>query len=88
MVRDGTRKKKPNYDANSREEGPTVDTNSLIYLQRRSSKNCDLQFANNDRHTDRQMEECNIDMSVLCGGTDMPPPPNMFLPLSASLQNE
>ena len=33
----------------TREEGPTVDTNSLTYLLRRSSKNCDLQFANSDR---------------------------------------
>ena len=35
---------KPNWDAYSWEEGPTVDANSLGYLPRRSSKNCDLQF--------------------------------------------
>ena len=36
----------PNWDANSWEEGPSVDTNSLRHLPRRSSKNCHLQFAN------------------------------------------
>ena len=30
----------------------SVDTNSLRHLPRRSSKNCDLQFANSDRQTD------------------------------------
>ena len=29
----------------------TVDTNSLRYLPRRPSTNCDPQFANNDRQT-------------------------------------
>ena len=33
----------------------TVDTNSLRYLPRLSSNNCDLPFANNDRQTDRHM---------------------------------
>ena len=41
-----------NRDANSWEEGRVVDTNSLRYLPRRSNKNGDLQFANNDRQTD------------------------------------
>ena len=39
----------------------TVDTNSLRYLPRRSSKNCDRQFANSDRQTNRIKENYNID---------------------------
>ena len=42
-----------------------VNTNSLRYLQRRSSKNCDLQFVNNDRLTDRIKETYSID-TVCC----------------------
>ena len=45
----------PNWDANPWQKGMTVDTNSLRYLPRRSSKNCDLQFVNNDWQTDREM---------------------------------
>ena len=41
-----------NRDANSWEEGRAVNTNSLRYLPRRSNKNGDLQFANNDKQTD------------------------------------
>ena len=33
-------------------QGMTIDTNSLTYLPKGSSKNCDLQFANTDRQTD------------------------------------
>ena len=33
---------RPNRDANSLEEGPTDDTNSLRNLAKRSSNNCDL----------------------------------------------
>ena len=40
---------RPNWNANSWEEVLSVDTNSLIHLPRRSSKNCNLQFANCDR---------------------------------------
>ena len=39
-----------NWDRKSWEEGMTVDTNSVRYLLRRSSKNCDLRCANIDRH--------------------------------------
>ena len=42
----------PNWDANTWDEGMTVDTNGLRYLSRRSRKNCGLQFANHDRQTD------------------------------------
>ena len=42
-----------------------VNTNSLRYLQRRSSKNCDLQFVNYDRLTDRIKEKYSID-TVCC----------------------
>ena len=35
-----------------------IDTHNLRYLPRRSSKNCDLQFANSDRQTDRFKENC------------------------------
>ena len=35
----------------------SADTNSLRHLPRRSSKNCDLQFANSDRFK----ENCSID---------------------------
>ena len=40
---------RPNWDATSWEEVLSVDTNSLRHLPRRSSQNCDLQFANSDR---------------------------------------
>ena len=39
---------RPNWDANSWQDVQLVDTNSLRHLPRRSSKNCDLQFANCD----------------------------------------
>ena len=39
----------------------TVDTKSLRYISSRSSKNCDLQFANIDRQTDRFKEDYCID---------------------------
>ncbi len=40
-----------NWDANSWQDVLSVDTNNLRHLPRRSSKNCDLQFANwTDRH--------------------------------------
>ena len=39
----------------------TVDTNSLRYLLKRSSKNCDLQFANILDSTDIFKENCSID---------------------------
>ena len=42
---------RPNWDANSRQGVLSVDTNSLRHLPRRSSKNCDLPFANADRQT-------------------------------------
>ena len=42
---------RPNSDANSWEEVLSVDTNSSRHFPRRSSKNCDLQFANCDRQT-------------------------------------
>ena len=45
---------RPNWDANSWHDVLSVDTNSLKHLPRRSSNNCDLQFANIDRRTDRQ----------------------------------
>ena len=45
---------RPNWDANSWQDVLSVDSNSLRHLPRRSSKNCDLQFANCDRQTDRQ----------------------------------
>ena len=38
----------PNRDANSWEDVLSVDTNSLRPLPRRSSKNCNMQFANSD----------------------------------------
>ena len=37
------------WDSNSWQDVLSVDTNSLRHLPRRSSKNCDLQFANFDR---------------------------------------
>ena len=40
---------RPNCDANSWQDVPREDTISLRHLPRRSSKNCDLQFANSDR---------------------------------------
>ena len=42
---------RPNWHANSWEDVLSDDTNSLRHLSRRSSKNCDLQFANTDRQT-------------------------------------
>ena len=39
----------------------SVDMNSLIHLPRRSSKNCDLQFANTDRQTYILKENYSID---------------------------
>ena len=38
----------------SREDVLSVNTNSWRHLPKRSSKNCDLQFANTDRQTDIQ----------------------------------
>ena len=40
---------RPNWDANSWQNMLSDDTDSLRHLPRRSSKNCDLQFANTDR---------------------------------------
>ena len=40
---------RPNWDANSWQDMLSDDTISLRHLPRRSSKNCDLHFANNDR---------------------------------------
>ena len=37
----------------------SADTDSLRHLPRRSSKNCDMQFANTDRQTD--LENYSID---------------------------
>ena len=42
---------RPNWGANSWQDVLSVDTNSLRHLPRRSSQNCDLQFANIDRQT-------------------------------------
>ena len=43
-----------------RTEMLSVDTNGLRHLTRRSSKNCDMQFANYDRQTDRFKEKYKI----------------------------
>ena len=51
---------RPNWDANSWEDVLSVDTNSLRYLLRWSSKNCHLQFANSDIFK----ENYSIDNSV------------------------
>ena len=40
---------RPNWDANAWERWMPGDTNSLRYIPRRSSKNCDMQYANSDR---------------------------------------
>ena len=40
---------RPSWDANSWEDVLSADMNSLRHFPRRSSKNCDLQFANSDR---------------------------------------
>ena len=50
------KKSRPNWDANSWKDMLSVDTNNLRHLPRRSSKNCDLQFANTDRPTDRHTD--------------------------------
>ena len=52
---------RPNWDTNSWEEGPSVDTNSLRHLPGRSSNNCDLQFANCNRQTNIFWDNYSID---------------------------
>ena len=38
----------------------SVDTNSLRHLSRRSSKNCELQFANSDRFKENYIDDDSI----------------------------
>ena len=42
----------------------TVNTNSLKYVPRRSSKNCCMKFANSSRQTDRFKENYNIERNL------------------------
>ena len=54
---------RPNWGANSWQDVLSVGSNSLRHLPRRSSKNCDLQFASTDRLKENYSIDCTL---VIC----------------------